>query len=154
MGFRTSTNLIVVHCSATPEGRDVTAKQIDSWHRERGFAKIGYHYVIRLDGTIETGRAQNEIGAHVKNKNSTSIGVCLIGGVSADNIKLAKDTFTAVQKEALRGLVLQLLKAYPEAKVCGHRDLDDGKACPSFSVSQWLQGVGLNDAVADCAKGA
>lgn len=154
MGFRSTTDLIVVHCSATPAGRDVTAAEIDKWHRERGFAKIGYHYVIRLDGSVEKGREQDEIGAHVYKNNNTSVGICLIGGVSASDVKLAQDTFTAPQKETLRGLILQLRKAYPNAKVCGHRDLDSGKACPSFSVKDWLSAVGMADAVADCAKGA
>lgn len=68
---------IIIHCSATPEGRDVTAAQIDQWHRQRGFKSIGYHYVIRLDGSVEVGRNETAIGAHCSGHNRSSIGICL-----------------------------------------------------------------------------
>ncbi len=139
-------DLIVVHCSATPEGKDYTVDDIDLWHRQRGFKKIGYHYVIYRDGTIHAGRPENEIGAHVKGYNANSIGVCYIGGLSADG-KTAKDTRTPKQKEALRKLLRTLTQKYPKARVVGHRDLSpdrnhDGKIekwewlkeCPSFDA--------------------
>lgn len=139
-------NLIIVHCSATKEGKDYTVADIDRWHRERGFKKIGYHYVIYRDGTVHEGRAESEIGAHCKGYNANSIGVCYIGGLAADG-KTAKDTRTPAQKRALLNLLSKLKKKYPSAKIVGHRDLSpdknhDGKIeswewmkdCPSFDA--------------------
>ena len=141
-------NLIVVHCSATREGKDYTVNDIDKWHRQRGFSKIGYQFVIYRDGSIHTGRSIEEIGAHVKGYNSNSIGICYIGGLTADG-KSAKDTRTPQQKKALRELISKLKKQFPNAKVCGHRDLSpdlnhDGriepsewvKACPCFNAEE------------------
>lgn len=129
---------IVIHCSATPEGREVSVKEIDRWHRARGFAKIGYHYVIHLDGTIDKGRDESEAGAHVSGHNATTIGVCYIGGVSADDVNVARDTRTPAQKAAMEKLVRELLSRYPGAEVLGHRDFPGvAKACPSFDVRKW-----------------
>lgn len=139
-------NLIVVHCSATPEGRDVTAADINKMHIARGFKKIGYHYVIRLDGTVETGRKENEIGAHAKGYNANSIGVCYVGGLASDG-KTPKDTRTPAQKSALKKLLHTLKQRYPDARIVGHRDLSPDtnhngkvdkwewiKACPCFDA--------------------
>lgn len=115
-------NLIIVHCSATPEGRDVTAADINKMHIARGFKKIGYHYVVRLDGTVEKGRNENEIGAHVKGYNANSIGVCYAGGLASDG-KTPKDTRTPAQKSALKKLLHTLKQRYPNARIVGHRDL-------------------------------
>lgn len=124
---------IIVHCSATPAGRDVTASEIDRWHRARGFAEIGYHYVVRLDGTIEQGRAESKIGAHCLGHNANSIGVCYIGGVAAD-CKTPVDTRTAEQKTALISLLSALKSRYPNATIHSHRDFA-AKACPSFDAT-------------------
>ena len=113
-------------------------KEIDRWHRARGFAKIGYHYVIHLDGTIDKGRDESEAGAHVSGHNATTIGVCYIGGVSADDVNVARDTRTPAQKAAMEKLVRELLSRYPGAEVLGHRDFPGvAKACPSFDVRKW-----------------
>ena len=140
-------NLIVVHCSATPEGRDVTAADINKMHIARGFKKIGYHYVVRLDGTVETGRKENEIGAHAKGYNANSIGVCYVGGLASDG-KTPKDTRTPAQKSALKKLLHTLKQRYPDARIVGHRDLSPDtnhngkvdkwewiKACPCFDAT-------------------
>lgn len=124
---------IIIHCSATPEGRDVTAAQIDRWHRARGFRCIGYHFVVRLDGSVERGRPENEIGAHCLGENARSIGVCYIGGIDRDTLK-PKDTRTPAQRIALRKLVRQLEVRYPGATVHGHREFA-AKACPCFDIS-------------------
>jgi len=147
-------DLIVIHCAATPEGRDVTAADIDRMHRQRGFRKIGYHYFLRLDGTREVGRAEDEVGSHVQGHNANSIGICYAGGVNAKGN--ATDTRTPEQRAALRALILELKVRYPNARICGHRDLSpdrdgDGqvephewlKACPSFDVAAWLKEEGL-----------
>lgn len=137
---RKSTDYLVVHCSATTEKMNIGAKEIDRWHREKGYKCIGYHYVIRRDGTLEIGRPEHEIGAHVQGFNDRSIGICLVGGVDADNPKAAENNFTLDQMNALAALLENLKKRYPDARIVGHRDLPGvKKACPSFDVSEWLQ---------------
>jgi N-acetylmuramoyl-L-alanine amidase len=125
-------NRIIIHCTATPEGRDHTAKEIDRWHKAQGWSGIGYHYVIRLDGTVENGRPVEKVGAHVKGHNADSIGVVYVGG--CDKNMKPKDTRTAAQKAALVKLVAVLQKRYPNTTVHGHNEFDKGKACPSFNV--------------------
>jgi len=127
-------NEIIIHCSATPEGRNVTVEDIDKWHKQRGFRCIGYHYVIYLDGSIHAGRPESQIGAHCLGHNAHSIGVCYIGGVAKDG-KTPKDTRTAAQKESLIKLIKDLKKKYPKATIHGHREYAN-KACPSFDVQK------------------
>lgn len=123
---------IIVHCSATSEGKDFTVADITRWHKQRGFRTIGYHYVVYRDGSVHTGRPEGEIGAHCVGHNAVSIGVCYIGGLAADG-KTAKDTRTKEQREALLMLLRHLRKKYPGAKIYGHRDFA-AKACPSFDA--------------------
>lgn len=150
MGIRSKTELIVVHCSATRASQRVGAKEIDKMHRERGFDGIGYHAVIRRSGEIEWGRQFNEVGAHVKGYNSVSVGICLEGGL--DETGRACNNFTYAQFASLRQLLEVMKRAYPQAKVLGHRDLspdlnNDGvitsnewmKECPCFDVQEWLK---------------
>ena len=114
-------NEIIVHCSATPEGRDYTIAQIRQWHLQRGFRDIGYHYVIYRDGTIHTGRPVAQAGAHCTGHNAHSIGVCYVGGVAKDN-KTPKDTRTEAQKKSLANLLKRLHELYPKATLHGHRE--------------------------------
>ncbi len=123
---------IIIHCSATPEGRDYTVADIDRWHKQRSWKGIGYHYVIYRDGSVHAGRDVEQIGAHCTGQNANSIGICYIGGMTADN-KKPKDTRTPAQKAALRDLVERLRAKYPTATVHGHREFAN-KACPSFDV--------------------
>lgn len=123
---------IIIHCSATPEGRDVTVADIDRWHRARGFQGIGYHYVVYLDGTIAAGRDEQLAGAHCRGHNQRSIGVCYVGGCDAGMCQ--KDTRTPAQRAALRRLVSELKQRYPGATVHGHREFA-AKACPSFDIA-------------------
>ena len=109
---------------------------IDRWHRQRGFNKIGYHYVIYRDGSIHPGRPVEEIGAHCRGHNANSIGVCYIGGLDADTFEPC-DTRTPQQRQALRELISHLQQQYPEATVHGHNEFAD-KACPCFRVSTQL----------------
>lgn len=133
-------DLLVVHCSATPPDADVGVKEIDKWHRDRGWLKVGYHFVIRRDGTIEQGRYLDETGAHVSGENDHSLGICLVGGVD-DNME-AENNFDEAQFDALGDLLDALSVFYPNAAITGHRDLDGvNKACPSFDVSEWLKTV-------------
>jgi N-acetylmuramoyl-L-alanine amidase len=123
---------IVVHCSATMPGQPCDAEMIDQWHRARGFELIGYHYVVMPDGNIEHGRPLFYQGAHVRNYNAVSIGVCYVGGLDAQGT--TADTRTPQQKETLTKLLAQLQARYPKARIVGHRDLDRGKACPCYEV--------------------
>jgi len=124
-------NKIIIHCSATPEGREHTVADITAWHKQRGFNTIGYHYVIYLDGSVHEGRPIEMIGAHTLGQNTNSIGICYIGGVDKDG--KPKDTRTPAQKEALIELVAELKNQFPEATVHGHNEFAN-KACPSFNV--------------------
>lgn len=127
---------IIIHCSATPEGRHTTVEDIDRWHRDRGFKGIGYHYVIYLDGSIHKGRDESAVGAHCLQHNSRSIGVCYIGGCVNQSGKLVpKDTRTPEQKEALNNLIADLKTRYPAATVHGHCEFAN-KACPCFNVQE------------------
>lgn len=128
-------NKIIIHCSATPEGRAHTVDDINRWHKERGFAEIGYHWVVCLEGHTWPGRNEEIAGAHTLGQNANSIGVCYIGGVDK-NMK-PKDTRTEYQKIGLRILVQDLLKKYPGATVHGHNEFA-AKACPSFNVKTEL----------------
>ena len=154
---------IVIHCAASTNGQALgsskqsAAQVIDGWHAKRGFRRldyniskyngelrhIGYHYVIDTNGAVEPGRHELEMGAHVKGHNAHSIGICVVG----------TDQFTASQWEALAALVRDLKARYPQAHICGHRDLSpdidgDGtvephewlKICPGFTVADWLAG--------------
>ena len=125
-------NEIIVHCAATREGRDFTVEDITRWHKARGFATIGYHYVIYRDGSIHEGRPLEQIGAHCVGHNKHSIGICYIGGCASDG-KTPKDTRTSEQKEALLSLLRRLKARFPNATIHGHRDFA-AKACPSYDA--------------------
>ena len=122
-------NKVVIHCSDTPVSMDIGVKDIDLWHRERGFDSVGYHWVIRRDGTLEEGRSESTPGAHAYGHNQDSIGVCMVGGKPDCN-------YTAAQWRCLEALVKDLLARYPGSEVIGHRDVSD-KPCPMFNAKAW-----------------
>lgn len=124
---------IIIHCTATPEGRSVSVADIDRWHRSRGFQSIGYHYVVGLDGHVSRGRDITRIGAHCKGHNATSVGVVYVGGLKADG-KTPADTRTQAQRESLGRLVAELKRQFPGATVHGHREFAP-KACPCFDAA-------------------
>lgn len=145
---------IIIHCSASKEGQNLTVEQIDKMHRKRGFAGIGYHFVIYLDGSIHDGRDISKVGAHTTGYNTGSIGICYVGGL--DKNGKIKDTRTYQQKNSLYKLVRELMKMYPIKEVKGHRDYSpdtngDGviskyewiKGCPCFEVSDFMKEYGL-----------
>ncbi len=138
---------IVIHCADTKPCMDIGAKDIDRWHRERGWLGIGYHLVIRRDGTIENGRKLTpesiQAGAHVKGYNHCSVGICMAGGMAEDG-KGHEDNFTDAQWDALQTVVKELKRAFPQAKVVGHTDLDPHKPCPCFDAQSWWAGVETN----------
>lgn len=126
-----SINMIVVHCSATIEGKDYSVAEIRRWHLKRGFSDIGYHYLIGIDGKVHEGRNVNISGAHTAGYNAHSIGVCYVGGLDKDS--KAKDTRTPAQKASLLRLLKDLKKIYPKASIHGHREFAN-KACPCFDA--------------------
>ena len=120
--------MVVIHCSAVRPDQMSSVAQIDSWHRKRGFKfGVGYHYVIRRDGSIEAGRPEWMVGAHCVNHNKYSIGVCYEGGLDARG--QPADTRTAAQKATLRQLLTDLHRRYPRAVIVGHHDLNPQKEC-------------------------
>ena len=125
---------IILHCAATPEGRDIKMETIKSWHvKGNGWSDIGYHFVIELDGAVKNGRALHKMGAHTRGENAHSIGVCYVGGI--DKNKNAKDTRTDAQKDSLNKLISALMLDHSEASVHGHNEFS-AKACPSFDVQK------------------
>ena len=123
---------LIVHCSATIEGKDFRAKDIDKWHKQQGWSCIGYHYIVDLDGTVEKGRDESKVGAHCYGHNSESLGICYIGGLAKDG-KAPKDTRTDAQRAALIKLLKELKAKYPKAKIVGHNQFAK-KACPCFDA--------------------
>lgn len=151
---RRKTDLIVIHCSATRAAQDVSAADINRWHKQQGWSGIGYHYVITRSGALQKGRGVDEVGAHVAGLNAVSVGICLVGGLNNQNAR-PENNFTPQQFETLRKLLDELTIRYPGAKVCGHRDLSpdkdrDGvvekhewlKDCPCFEAPQWAKDNG------------
>lgn len=132
MAKRKSTEYIVIHCTATPPEMDIGVKEVDRWHKERGWAGCGYHAIIRRNGQIELGRAFNQVGAHAKGYNSKAVGIALAGGVNGDN--KPSINFLPDQMDSLIDLISFLIKVYPDARVIGHNEISD-KACPSFDVT-------------------
>tara|TARA_R110000737_G_scaffold115367_1_gene148221 strand:+ start:466 stop:894 length:429 start_codon:yes stop_codon:yes gene_type:complete len=131
-------NRIILHCSATPEGREVSVDTIRSWHTDpppqgNGWSDIGYHYVIHLDGKTEMGRPISIQGAHTSGENEDSVGVCYIGGV--DTSMAPKDTMTVPQEISFVELVKSLRLIFGQLSVHGHNEFST-KACPSFSVKE------------------
>ena len=124
---------IILHCTATPEGRDVSVNEIKQWHLDRGWSDIGYHYVIDINGNLKEGRPLTRRGAHVRGHNKGSIGIAYVGGVD-ENLK-PKDTRTENQEGRLKALILDLMDKYPEATLHGHNEFAN-KACPSFDVQK------------------
>jgi len=137
---RPATDFIAVHCAATTDKMDIGAVEINEWHRKRGFACIGYHYVIRREGVIERGREKDVIGAHISGHNTNSVAICMVGGVNADDVSLAENNFTEAQFKTLKELLIELKSMYPDAVIQGHKDFPNvAKACPSFEVKDWLK---------------
>jgi len=128
-------NKIIIHCSATPVGREVSVSTIRKWHLQRGFSDIGYHYVIHLDGKISVGRDINRIGAHCSGQNTGSIGICYVGGMTKD-MKKAKDTRTQAQKDSLIKLMHELIYKYnKDMTIHGHNEYSN-KSCPCYNVQK------------------
>lgn len=140
-------NKLVVHCSATGPAMNIGVKEIDKWHRQRGFLPtatslaVGYHKVIRRDGTVELGRPEERAGAHAAGHNANSLAVCLVGGCKEDNLT-PQNNFTPAQFKTLKGVLDDWSKRFPGSEILGHRDLPNvAKECPCFDVRTWLASV-------------
>lgn len=127
-----SISKIILHCTATPEGKDYTVEQIRQCHLARGFSDIGYHFLIYRNGSVHRGRPIEQIGAHCYGQNACSIGISYVGGCASDG-KTPKDTRTPEQTIALLKLVSDLLNQFPGATLHGHYEFAN-KACPSFKI--------------------
>jgi hypothetical protein len=124
-------NLIVIHHSATPRGRNVKVPEIRKWHLDRGFSDIGYHDVIEIYGSIKEGRSRELAGAHAKGHNAYSIGICVVGD--------GRQGFEDAQWGSLRALLRHYRRMYPGIEITGHKDLSGQKTeCPGFDVKSWL----------------
>ena len=133
-------NKIIVHCSYTPKEMDIGVKEIKDWHVGNGWSDIGYHYVIRRDGTVEEGRPVSIAGAHVKGHNQDSIGICLVGG-KGDN---GKPQFNYTHQQLLELQLWIMCTAYKynlsPSGLYGHYEFNDNKECPCFDVKEWYFG--------------
>jgi N-acetylmuramoyl-L-alanine amidase len=123
---------IIIHCTATREGDNISVDTIRRWHLNRGWSDIGYHYVIDIKGNINAGRPIELMGSHTRGENKYSIGVAYVGGVEADGVT-PKDTRTKAQKDAIIRLVKKLKGCYPDVSIHGHNEFSN-KACPSYNV--------------------
>lgn len=154
MSARKSTKYLVLHVTATKPSQDIGVKEVRAMHKAQGWSDVGYHYVIRRNGKVEAGRAEGDIGSHVKGFNSISLGISMVGGINAKG--QPENNATPAQMTALEALLRDLGKKYPKATICGHRDLSpdrdkDGviepgeylKACPCFDAIPWASSKGL-----------
>ena len=123
---------IIIHCTATREGDDISVDTIRRWHLNRGWSDIGYHYVIDIKGNINAGRPIELMGSHTRGFNKGSIGIAYVGGVEADGVT-PKDTRTKAQKDSIIRLVKKLKGCYPDVTIHGHNEFSN-KACPSYNV--------------------
>lgn len=151
--MRKALRYLVIHCTATPEGREVSATDIRRWHTApvgaggRGWRQVGYSDLVHLDGTIEHLVGNNEddwvdpweVTNGVAGYNAVSRHIVYVGGCAAD-ATTPKDTRTAAQREALAAYVRDFHRRHPKVKIVGHRDLAP-KACPSFDVAAWLKEI-------------
>lgn len=147
---------LVLHCTATPEGREVTADDIRRWHTSpvsaggRGWRQVGYTDLIHLDGSVERLVDNNEdanvdpweITNGASGYNSVSRHVVYAGGCGRDG-KTPKDTRTAAQVEVMKRYVTDFHRRFPSVRIVGHNELA-AKACPSFDVQRWLKSIGIN----------
>ena len=143
MDKRNKTDTIVIHCTQTPKDMDIDVAKVTEWHTQRGFDTIGYHYLIKRDGTLEKGRDESMVGSHARAVNGTSLGICLIGGSNKSGDW--ENNFNDEQFETLLSIVKELKDKYNINKVIGHYEVDDVKKCPSFDVKEWLDKHGISN---------
>ena len=134
---------LVVHCDASRPSNDFDIEDIRRMHMNKPnyWNDIGYHWFIKRDGTLQKGRDESIQGAHVRDYNRYSIGICMAGGLNQETF-VPEDNFTEAQYVTLTGLLLDSTSKYPNAKVQGHRDFHGvAKACPCYDVIPWWENV-------------
>ena len=141
MDKRNKTDTIVIHCTQTPKDMEVDVEKVTQWHKDRGFDTIGYHYLIKRDGTLQSGRDEDVVGAHAVAVNGTSIGVALVGGGTVD--MGWENNFNSEQFDTLKSIILKLKDKYDIEKIIGHYQVEESKECPSFDVPGWVIENGL-----------
>ena len=143
---REKTDIIVIHCSATPPTMDIGVEKIREWHvKDNGWDDVGYHHIITRSGVLQKARPEEMQGAHAPKVNYRSVAICMIGGSDASGGW--SNNFTDEQWVTLKALLLNLTKKYEIKKIIGHYQVDDKKECPSFKVPEWLEKNGLEDYV-------
>jgi len=146
-------NEIIIHCTATPadwrSGSKTSAKvsEIRRWHKGRGWSDIGYHHLIDRDGTLAAGRPIERTGAHVRGRNTGTIGVALFGGHGSSENDRFEDNYTPEQDAALRAYIADMQARFGPLKVTGH-NMYAAKACPGFNVPRWLKRKGPRTSIA------
>lgn len=156
MGYKLT--YLVIHCTATPEGRNVSSDDIRSWHlspvpKGRGWKQVGYSDMIHLDGTVENLVKYNndsivdawEITNGASGINSKSRHVVYVGGCPKGDLTSAKDTRTPEQLKALEQYVKKTIQYYPNILIAGHYHFQPNKFCPSFNVEDWLKSIRVSD---------
>lgn len=133
---------VILHCSATRKGLDIGVNTIRQWHLARGWKDVGYHWVIKIDGTLQAGRDESVAGSHTQNHNANSIGICYVGGMDPNGNK-AMDTMTKAQEYTLMKLIGEIRERHGWVTVHGHNEFAN-KACPSFTVSAKYVGINTN----------
>lgn len=144
MSIRKETQRLMLHCSATPEGRDVTFEDLWEWHViDNGWSDVGYHYLIMLDGRVQVCRDEHYQGAGCSGQNHDTIHICYAGGLASDG-ETAKDTRNAAQEQVMVQLIKEIAQRYPDLDdkrdIVGHNQYA-AKACPSFNVPQWVDKI-------------
>jgi hypothetical protein len=149
---------LVIHCTATREGREVSGAEIRHWHTSpkskggRGWKQVGYSDLIHLNGGVENLVPYNEdqrvdpweVTNGAKGYNSTSLHVVYVGGVGMNN--QSRDTRTAEQRRSMERYVRNFHRQHPQAEIVGHRDLPGAATdCPGFDVKRWLKEIGLRN---------
>lgn len=137
---------IVIHCSDSPDSLDLGRREIDQWHKERGWSGIGYHFVVRRSGVVELGRDLGKTGAHVKGHNTGSVGICWIGRTQPTQ----KQYKALVELSALLGSQYRV----PFDEIYGHTELDPGKTCPNLDMDRFRAEILFADTVGDQVKEA
>ena len=140
--------LIILHCSGTRASQGYSFEACRRDHIRRGWEDIGYHYYITRDGKVHEGRQLTEVGAHCKDHNKHSIGVCYEGGM--DSHGTACDTRTPAQLRSMRKLLEELHGRFPSAIILGHRDLSpDLDSDGHISPTEWIKECPCFDALLD-----
>lgn len=127
---------IIIHCSDSPDNMDIGVAEIRRWHKEKGWADVGYHFIIKRNGEVQNGRDVEIVGSHCQGYNSYSIGICLVGGRYNSGKNNIDDIshYTPEQIMSLKQLVFNLKEKYPEAEIKAHRDFNASKTCPNFNI--------------------